>query len=92
MSYITTCGNCGRCYEEVSEEQANTPWRLCGACWRAGWRVYQGGGYIHQHKPCGTCGGTGRKITHHQNPDPAKQTEPWISTWEPCPDCSRTAP
>lgn len=37
MPHITTCSDCGHCYEEASEEAAHTPtWtnrRLCGNCW-----------------------------------------------------------
>ena len=33
MSNITTCTECGKCYEEVSEESANQPKRECPECW-----------------------------------------------------------
>jgi hypothetical protein len=33
MPHITTCSVCGCCYEETSEELANTPVRECVACW-----------------------------------------------------------
>ena len=29
----TNCLNCGKCYEEQSEEQANSPSRECMDCW-----------------------------------------------------------
>lgn len=35
MTHITICPACGACYEEVSEERANHPGRLCGNCWSA---------------------------------------------------------
>jgi hypothetical protein len=35
MPCITTCLKCARCYEEVSEEQANAPDRMCSSCWTA---------------------------------------------------------
>lgn len=34
MSHITTCTDCGRAYEERSEEAANAPDRLCASCWQ----------------------------------------------------------
>lgn len=34
MACTTTCPGCGRCYEETSEEEANSPSRLCLACYR----------------------------------------------------------
>ena len=33
MPHITGCLTCGKLYEEVSEEQANSPYRKCNACW-----------------------------------------------------------
>lgn len=30
---ITTCPKCGKCYEEVSEEMANSYERMCRACY-----------------------------------------------------------
>lgn len=30
---ITTCPKCGKCYEEQSEEEANSPSRECMDCW-----------------------------------------------------------
>lgn len=35
MAHITTCTQCGKLYEESSEEYANEPNRLCLACWRS---------------------------------------------------------
>jgi lipopolysaccharide biosynthesis regulator YciM len=32
MACITTCSWCGTCYEEISEEAANDPQRLCMTC------------------------------------------------------------
>lgn len=34
MAHLTTCTTCGRCYEDVSEEQANAPVRECISCSR----------------------------------------------------------
>lgn len=34
MSNITVCTKCGKCYEEVSEEEANAPHRRCQSCYR----------------------------------------------------------
>jgi hypothetical protein len=31
---ITTCPNCGRAYEEKSEEEAYSPLRRCLRCWQ----------------------------------------------------------
>lgn len=33
MPHITICPVCGRCYEEGSEEEANSPDRECISCW-----------------------------------------------------------
>lgn len=33
MSHITTCTECGRLYEEFSEESSNAPERICATCW-----------------------------------------------------------
>lgn len=30
---ITNCPKCGTCYEEQSEEEANSPKRECMDCW-----------------------------------------------------------
>ncbi len=35
MSHITNCLKCGKCYEETSGEEANSPRRRCLACWDA---------------------------------------------------------
>lgn len=32
---ITNCPKCGKCYEETSEETANSPSRECTDCWAA---------------------------------------------------------
>ena len=32
MACVTTCTNCGGCYEESSEDSANDPNRLCMHC------------------------------------------------------------
>lgn len=32
MANITTCSECGRAYEESSEEAANAPYRQCWHC------------------------------------------------------------
>ena len=34
MPNITVCPRCGSCYEETSSEEANSPDRCCGSCWR----------------------------------------------------------
>lgn len=35
MACLTNCPKCGTCYEESSEEQANSPARVCMNCWMA---------------------------------------------------------
>lgn len=35
MSHTTICPQCGSCYDEVSEEEANSPERLCLLCTNA---------------------------------------------------------
>lgn len=35
MACITTCLKCGKGYEECSEEEANSPDRMCPACWQS---------------------------------------------------------
>lgn len=32
MANLTTCPKCGKCYEEKSEEEANSPNRCCAQC------------------------------------------------------------
>lgn len=32
MPHITTCPRCGTCYEEASEDLANSPYRSCKPC------------------------------------------------------------
>jgi hypothetical protein len=34
MAHITTCTDCGKCYQEYSEEFANEPNRVCRACYK----------------------------------------------------------
>jgi hypothetical protein len=34
MACITTCSKCGRCYQEISEEEANAPDRKCANCFQ----------------------------------------------------------
>lgn len=36
MPHITTCPQCGKCYEAREEEDANNPQRLCVDCWSNG--------------------------------------------------------
>lgn len=44
MSHVTTCPECGKCYEETSEEWANSPSRRCGQCTLAA--AKQSGTYV----------------------------------------------
>ena len=46
MPNITTCPKCGRCYEEVSEEMANSYERLCRPCFITAQAKHIGAGLL----------------------------------------------
>jgi len=81
MSNTTTCSQCGEAYEEISEEEANAPGRLCGRCWAAGWRLDDWHNHYHVGTPCKACEGTGRLLK------PAAPGSP-LTVRIPCPACA----
>lgn len=62
MSAITTCPHCGQCYQEASEEAANRPDRLCGACWQAQARQFQARTPPPPKQGANTCRSCGAEI------------------------------
>lgn len=62
MSHATTCPRCGSCYEESSDEQANSPDRLCNSCWQTAARSYQQRVPAPEKRIANTCRSCGREI------------------------------
>ncbi|MCC6352788.1 MAG: hypothetical protein IT577_02815 [Verrucomicrobiae bacterium] len=62
MSYTTTCPQCGSCYDESSDEQANSPDRLCSKCWSAQARRFQERVPAPEKRIANTCRSCGREI------------------------------
>ena len=81
MAAVTTCPQCGACYEETSEEAANSRSRLCGKCLLRGYRSDDFGNVYLAPPPCDRCGGTGRIISAHLDGLGRYRTV------EPCPVC-----
>lgn len=53
MPNITTCLKCGKVYEESSNEEANSPYRRCLACWDAERKRLGSPDIICTRKPAG---------------------------------------
>ena len=62
MSHATTCPRCGSCYEESSDEQANSPDRLCNSCWQTAARSYQQRVPAPEKRIANTCRSCGKEI------------------------------
>lgn len=62
MSHTTTCPRCGSCYEESSEEAANSPDRMCSRCWSIQARKYQERVPAPGKRAANTCRSCGREI------------------------------